>query len=125
MFTIRHIEPDSGHESLTSCESVDYDSGDTISTQHPGIRGICAIGGGFRDQPDTGGQYQTGDVFVMNEAGATVAVYRRLGVIPDFDIDKFFAEFPNNEKAGDEPYRSYIISGHRMKVEQERKTRPS
>jgi hypothetical protein len=90
MFTIRHVERDSGHESVSTAETLSYDSGDTRSTAHPGIRGVRALGG--TNDPQYGGNYQSGDLYVMNDAGATVAVYRKLGPIKGFDFAKFRAE---------------------------------
>ena len=51
--------------------------------------GVSAEGGACSDHPDCGGEYQSGEVFVMNERGATVAVYRNLGPIPNFDLERF------------------------------------
>jgi len=92
MFTIRHIEADSGHESLRTAQSVSYDSGDTQSTGHPGVRGVCALGGDA--DPQYGDNFSSGEIYVMNEGGATVAVYRKLGPIKGFDMERFKRDYP-------------------------------
>lgn len=93
MFTIKHVETDSGHESLMTYETVSYDSGDTRSTSHPGSRGVRGLG--KNTDPDGATHYLSGDVYIMNEQGATVGIYRQLGPIPKFDHAEFHRHFPN------------------------------
>lgn len=62
MFTIRHMT-ETG-ESLSTCESVDVGIDDVS-----GFKTVYAHGDGVLS-------IDTGDVFVMNERGKTVATYR-------------------------------------------------
>jgi len=83
MFTVKHVEYESGHESISAAKRVSYDSGDTISTAHAGIRGVTVF------ESDGSADYLCGDVFIMNDNGATVGVYRHLGPIPGFNHEQF------------------------------------
>src|SRR5580698_9959251 len=91
--TIRHIEE--GHEQIFTAVTVSFDSGDTQTTANPGVRSVSS----FVRRDDRRDEirehyFQTGDVYVMNDAGATVASYRRLGPIPNFDLGRFKREHP-------------------------------
>lgn len=73
MLTVKHVEK-SGHESVTTAESVSFDPAAGENNEYP--RGqLLAFG---TPRPITGvfDQYSSGTVYVMNSTGATVAIYR-------------------------------------------------
>jgi hypothetical protein len=74
--TIKHIER-SGYESIQCCASVTYHPKNT-NADRKGAAELIAFGCSMRGGPtDEHGvcRYGTGRVFVMNENGATVAMY--------------------------------------------------
>lgn len=71
--TVRHLEP-SGHESITQAISVSYQPGN--NTPERGDEKPLLIAFGVPDSMGEGHcNYGSGTVYVMNEAGATVAKY--------------------------------------------------
>lgn len=72
MLTIKHIEK-SGHESVQQARDVAFQPGDKDAEMKLTAFGCTAHGGAVDDSGVC--LYATGRIFVMNDAGATVASY--------------------------------------------------
>lgn len=83
--TVKHVERD-GHEGITQATSVSFAPDDTDDDTDSSDQHAVLIAFGV-PQPVSDGcnRYRSGKVFVMNEAGATVAIY---------DLDRFLKSVP-------------------------------
>lgn len=73
LLTLKHVEKD-GHEGLQQAHSVSFNPGDKDKETSLEAFGCTGIGGAV-DQ-DGYCKYASGTVYVMNDAGSTVGVYR-------------------------------------------------